>query len=575
MPTVHRAPQLRWAFAYARPYIGRLSLVLVLSLTSTVSSLYVPYLSKDLVDVALIGRSFETLVRIVLVFTALTLTSFVLNATAGLTYTRASAEILFDMRVDLYRHLQRLSPRFYARTPLGQIVSRINADIGEIQRVMGEAMLAWLGQVVALVGTVSILLWLDWRLFFVSLTGSPFALWALVRYRRRLEVAVRAMRATSAEIGSFLIQSLRGMRIIVGFNAQEREVSRFRTANDEFIDALMSMRRLTYLSGGLPGLILAFGTSVVFLYGGWRVIAGLMTMGTLVAFVTYQMRLLSPVHGLMGLYTNLATARVSLERVAEILETEPEVSDPKKHITLDKVGGEVVFDRVTFGFGNDNMVLDNVSFSVPPGQTVAVVGRSGVGKSTMSDLLTRQVDPLEGAVYLDGRDLRLLRLHDIRSNITIIEQDPLLFGTTIGENIRFADPGADGDRVATAARNAGLGTFLDQHPDGLDTAVGEDGRALSAGERQRVAIARALLANPAVLVLDEATSSLDPQTELEVIDGYERVSQGRTTIIITHRLALARRADRVLVLDNGRIVEDGPPAQLMERQGPFVSAFAS
>lgn len=566
-------PHLRWALAHVVPYGRRLALVLVLSIASTALSLYVPYLSKDLVDVALLGRNFEALVRIVLLFAGVTLVSFGLNAGAGLIYTRVSAEILFAMRMDLYRHLQRLSPQYFARTPIGQIVSRLNADISEIQRVLGEAVLAWLGHVVALVGTIVLLLYLDWRVFLVSLAVSPIALWTLVVYRRRLERSVRILREKSADIGSFLIESLHNMRIVVGFNAQPREAARFRTTNDRFIDALMAMRRLTYLSGGLPGLILALGTGLVFLYGGWRVIGGVMTMGTLVAFVTYHMRLLTPVQGLMGLYANLATARVSLNRVAQILDVVPAVQEPETPTTLDTVRGDITLRNVTFGYDRERPLLVDVSLDVPAGQSVAIVGRSGQGKSTISDLLTRQMDPASGSILLDGHDLRSLRLSDIRRHVAVIEQDPVFFGTTVAANIRFADPQVDDALVEEAAHAAGLDSFVRTHAAGLSTEVGERGLALSAGERQRVAIARALLAKPAVLVLDEATSSLDPATELAVIDGYERASAGRTTIIITHRLALARRADRIIMIEDGRVVEDGTPAELLAANGPFAATF--
>lgn len=569
-----RDPEIKWALSYIAPYWRRLVLVLVLSLSSTALSLYIPYLSKGLVDEALLGRSMPALLRFVILLALITLVSFLMNVISGLRYTRVSAEILFDMRVAVYRHLQRLSPGFYTKTPLGQIVSRINTDIGEIQRVAAEAALAWVGNVLFLIGTVGLLIWLDARLFLISLVTLPLALWALVRYRKRLEGSVTTLRERSADIGTFLIETIQGARLVVTSNAQEREVARFKKKNDAFIAALMAMRRLTYLAGGLPGLLLAGGTSIVFLYGGSRVIAGTMTMGTLVAFMAYQMRLLSPVQGLMGLYTSLATARVSLRRVHEILNAPIEVIETAEPTSLPHVTGHVVFDNVSFSFDRGGPVLESVSLTVNAGETVAIVGPSGSGKSTIVDLLVRQLDPDEGTLRLDGHDLKTLKLEDVRRCIVPVEQEPFVFNASIRENIRYAKPEASDDDVAAAARAAGIEEFVERLPQKYDSMLGESGTAVSSGERQRIAIARAFLADPAVLVLDEATASLDPIAEIKVVEGYDAVMRGRTTILITHRYDLARKANRVVVLQRGRIVEEGTPDELLARRGVFHEMFA-
>src|SRR5258706_1953895 len=275
---------------YIRPYVGRLAFVLTTSLTGTALSLVIPYLSKDLVDKALLGRDPRSLLTITGMFVFITVVSFLLNMASGLAYTRVSAEILFDMRLALYRHLQRLSPRFYARTRLGDIVSRINNDIGEIQRVAAESVLAWFGNILYLVGTVAMLIWLDARLFLASVALLPLSIWVLGKYRRALETKIALMRQSSSDIGSFLIETLQGMKLVVTSNSQEREITRFRAKNDTFVSAMMRVQRLTYLSGGLPGLLLSIGTMVVFLYGGWQVIHGMLSMGSFVAVLAYQMR---------------------------------------------------------------------------------------------------------------------------------------------------------------------------------------------------------------------------------------------------------------------------------------------
>ena len=566
-------PQFRRALAYVVPYWRRLLLVFVLSLLSTGLALYVPYLSRSLIDGALLGGDGNALRRIVLTFALITVASFALNVVSGLRYTRVSADILFDMRLALYRHLQRLSPRFFASTRLGDIMSRINNDISEIQRVASEVVLATLGNVIFLAGSLGMLVWLDLRLFLVSVLFLPPSLWALVRYRRRLEGRVRTLRERSADIGSFLIETIQGMKLVVTSNAQVREADRFRQRNDAFVEALMSMQWVTYLSGGLPGLILSGSTAIVFLYGGSRVIDGTITMGTLVAFMAYQMRVLPPVQALMGLYASLATAKVSLGRVQELLDANVDVIDTPESAGLSRVDGRVTIEHVTVTFDRGAPLLNDVSIEIAPGEVLAVVGPSGSGKSTLTELLLRLIDPDQGRVLLDGRDLREVPLREVRRHIVLVDQEPFLFHASLLENLRYASPEATDEDLAAAVRAAGLEAFIAELPEGYATQVGEGGRALSAGERQRIAIARAFLAAPAVLVLDEPTASLDPSMTRQVMTGYEALMRGRTTVVVSHRFELARQADRVVVLDGANVVEQGTPLELMARGGAFVRLF--
>ena len=569
-----RDPHLRRALAYVRPYAGALLPVVLLSTAGTALGLALPYLSKAMIDDAILGGDFPLLLRIVGLFIGITILGFGANVASGMRYTRVSAGILFDMRLALYRHLQRLSPRFYARTPMGDIVSRINNDIGEIQRVTADAALGLFGNVLFLIGTVGMLIYLDARLFLAGLVALPPSLWALVRYRNRLEGRVMQLRERSADIGSFLIETLQGVRTVVASNAQEREAERFGSHNDRFVRALMSMRWFTYLAGGLPGVLLQTGTAAVFLYGGYRVITEATTLGTFVAFMAYQMRLLFPVQALMGLYANLASARASLVRVHELWDTPLDVVEAEGAERLERASGALVLEDVRLGFGRGGEVLEGVSLEVPAGQMVALVGASGSGKSTIADLLSRQLDPDGGRVLLDGRDVRALALGDVRRNVAVVEQDPFIFHASIAENVRYAKPDATDPEVAGALAAAALDGLLASLPEGAETVVGERGRQLSAGERQRVAVARAFLADPAVLVFDEATGALDPASEAQVLEGYAALMHGRTTVLITHRPELARRAERAVVLRDGRVVQDGRPADLDSRPGAFRALFA-
>ena len=555
--------QYRRAFAYVAPYWRGLLIVILLGLFSTAVGLVQPYISRLLIDDALLRRNLYALGEIAMLMVVVTVVGFVLNILSSYRYIRLSAESLFDMRLAVYRHLQQLSPRYFTKNKLGDIVSRLNNDIGEVQRICSDTLLSVLSNVLFLVGSVGIMIALNWRLFLLSVALLPLGLFALRHYQARLTSQTRTLRERSSDLGSFLIESLLGMRVVVASGAEEREAQQFRRHNSNFVDALLSMQISSFLAGGIPGTLLALSTAIVFFYGGKLVIENQLTIGGLIAFMAYHMRLLAPVQGLMGIYTGLLTGGVALGRVFDVVDVPVEVQESPDAIPLLDVQGRISFEDVRFRYSENVPVLDRVSFEVPAGSLCVIIGPSGAGKSTIGDLLLRFYDPDSGVIRIDGHDLRQLRLADLRREIALVEQTPHLFRATVRENIAYGNPSASFEQIRSCAQAAAIDDFIQSLPEGYETLVGERGSTISVGERQRIALARALLRNPSILLMDEPTASLDPTSEAAVTGAFSRVLKGRTSILITHRMSLVELADLVVVVDSGRIIETGSPRELL------------
>ena len=562
--------QYQRALPFLRPYRARMGMIIGINLLATLFGLAQPYLSKFLIDGALLQHNLSKLWLAAGFMVGATVIGFLLNILSSYWYVRVSAQALFDMRLYLYTHLQKLSPRFFARNKLGDIVSRVNGDIGEVQRILTDTLLSVASNVLFLIGSIAMMMYLNLRLFFVSVVLVPFSIFALKWFQKRMAGHVKVMRERSSDIGSFLIETILGMRLVVSSGTEAHEVGRFRSLNDRFVKALLDMQLTSFLAGALPGTILALASAAVFLYGGELVIQHSLTVGSLVAFMAYHTRLLSPVQTMMGTWSSILMGAVSLERVFQIVDTPPAIVDRQDAIALSCAAGAIEFRDVTFRHEAERPLLEKLSFRIEPGTSCAIVGASGGGKSTIADLILRFIDPQSGQLLLDGWELRDIQLSSLREIVALVDQTPFLFAASIAENLRYGRPEATQAELEQVARAAAIHDFIVSLPEGYETKIAERGSTLSAGQRQRIAIARALLRRPRVLVLDEPTAALDPIAEREIAETLAQLLRGHTSIVITHRRSLVEAAQQVLVLDEGRIVESGSPIELF-RRGTLLS----
>ncbi len=550
------------ASAFLRPYRRKFGLLFGMGLVSTCLTLAQPYFTKLLIDDALVRHNMHSLWILAGWMAVCSALAFAFGIITTRSYTRLSANILFDMRSAAFRRLQLMSPQYFARTKTGDIVSRLNNDIGELQRLTSDTLLSVPSNVLFFVGSAAMMVYLDARLFLVSVGLLPVGIWAMRLYQGRLRAQVRQLREQSSGIGSFLIEAILGMRVVVCSNAQERTNVAFEKRNKNFVQSLLQMQVTSFLAGAFPGAVLTLAISCLFLLGGRMVVRGTLTIGGLMAFMAYYSRLLSPVQSFMGTYSALVTGSVCLERVFELLDARPEVTEVPLPIPMICAEGRIEFEGVSFAYGK-RQVLHDLSFSIASRSICLLVGHSGAGKSTVADLLLRFYDPSHGRITLDSVDIHTLSFGDLRRAVSVVEQTPFLFHTTIRENLLFASPESSREEYEEAARAAGIDEFIETLPERYETVVGERGLSLSAGQRQRLAIARALLREPSVLILDEPSAALDPAAELSLGTTLKELTCRCTVLVITHRPAFLSLADHVIVLEEGLAIEHGHPRDLM------------
>jgi ATP-binding cassette subfamily B multidrug efflux pump len=560
-------------YGYLRPYWRLTAGTYLLLLAIIGLALIIPQVIRWVVDQGIGGQDFALLTGSVLALLGLSLLKGVLSFFQGLWTETASQGVAYDLRGALHQKLSALSFSYHDRAQTGQLLSRTAQDVERIRFLTGRATLRMVEGATLLLGTTLFLVWMNPRLAFLTMGTMPLLAYVAFGFGRRYRPLSLDIQQQLAVLTTRLEQNLRGSRVVKAFAQEEAEIARFERDNQRWFDLAAWAARLRSINIPLIDLIASLGTVFIVWYGGSQVMRGQLTLGELVAFATYLAQLVQPVRRMGMIIPALAMAAAAGERIFEILDAESEVQEAQDAIPLPPVRGHVRFDRVSFAYFGRHAVLQDLTFEARPGQVVALLGATGSGKSTIINLIPRFYNPTRGRITVDGYDTRQVTLNSLRDQIGIVLQETTLFATTIRENIAFGHPRATEDEIVAAAQAAQAHDFILAMPQGYDTEVGERGVTLSGGQKQRIAIARALLKDPRILILDDATSSVDTETEQLIQLALERLMRGRTSFVIAQRLSTVRRADLLLVLEQGRIAARGTHAELLRTSGLYAEIY--
>jgi subfamily B ATP-binding cassette protein MsbA len=554
---------------YVRPYLGRLILAGLLVSGVAAVNLALVRLAGTLWDIVTVQHDAEQMTRSIGIFLGLVVLQGLCSMGHSYLTAWVSQNVIADFRKHLFAHLQTLTVSFFSRRRTGELLSRLMSDVTVIQSLVTETPIDAVKQLVTFVGGITFLLLMNWQLCLLILILLPLLVVVSKLFGRRLKSLSTSIQDHTATLSTLAEEVISGIRIVKSFVQAQREKDRFADQVDQTLRLTLSRAGIMAVFIPVISLMTFSSATAVLWYGGRQVIDGTVTPGDLFAFVLFAGILIGPFSAAARVFTQIKEAQGATQRVFEILDAQPDIDDRPDAQTLVTVEGHVRMENVTFGYDPRYSVLSNLSFEAKPGELVALVGPTGAGKTTVINLIHRFYDPIEGRLTIDGRDLRDVTLESWYRQIALVPQETILFGGTILDNIRYGMMAAGESAVREASEAAHAHDFITTLPDGYQTVVGEKGVNLSGGQRQRIAIARAILKNPRILLLDEATSSLDTDSERLVQEALQRLMKGRTTFVVAHRLSTIQRADRILVLDKGKLVEEGTHAQLLERKGLY------
>ena len=559
---------------FVLPYKKRLVAAVICMAFSGASNVVVPWLIKDVIDKVLANKDTVTLNLIVIGILVLFLFRGFFYFGERYLMSFVGQKIVNDIREKLYCHLQTLSLSYFDRRKTGNIMSNLTNDVSALQTAIAGNLISFVQEAVILAGSLVSMFALYWKLTLLTLVIVPLVVVTINFFGGRLRKAGHDVQGKMADITALLEEAISGIRIIRSFNREEFEIKRFVVQNDKNFWALMTTTKLTSMLTPFIQFFAAIAVTGIIWYGGMSVIEGKMTAGALIAFLIYAINLANPVRRISEIYGDIQKSLAAADRVFETLDTMPEVQEKKNAITLPKVQGHIVFDHVSFAYDKDHEALTDFNLEVKPGQVVALVGPSGAGKSTVANLLPRFYDITGGKLMIDGVNIKDVTFSSLRQQIGLVPQETMLFNASVRDNILYGRLDASEEDVIAAAKAANAHEFIMDLPQGYDTHVGDRGNALSGGQRQRIAIARAILKNPQILILDEATSALDTESEKIVQAALDRLMEGRTAVVIAHRLSTVRNADDIVVIDHGKIVEEGTHTELLAKNGLYASLYA-